>query len=323
MRPATVSATAGTYTFSGGAGKVFHNVKMNDARSWDFYDDGDGADAQEQAAIKSRYGGGDGRPAWFQLDGDGSQTRDGVNGATIARLIREQHAAGKPFFLAAGFHKPHLPWTAPKRFFALYPEGSVQVPEEPAMRDIPDIARQTELSGFAQPASRAEAIRAYYACISSTDYRIGLLLDQLDKLDLWKNTVVVLTGDNGFHLGDHGGLWAKLSAFDQSTHVPLIIAGAGVPAGRTVTTPAELIDIYPTLVELTGHAPAAELEGRSLVAVLHGDSSGERIAYSMVFHYDVAARRDVLSRTAIATQWRYTEWDGGAAGRELYWRAAS
>jgi uncharacterized sulfatase len=180
--------------FSGGAGKVFHNVKMNDARSWDFYDDGDGADAQEQAAIKSRYGGGDGRPAWFQLDGDGSQTRDGVNGETIARLIREQHAAGKPFFLAAGFHKPHLPWTAPKRFFALYPEGSVHVPEEPAMRDIPDIARQTELSGFAQPASRAEAIRAYYACISSTDYRIGLLLDQLDRLDLWKNTVVVLTG---------------------------------------------------------------------------------------------------------------------------------
>jgi uncharacterized sulfatase len=127
-------------------------------------------------------------------------------------------------------------------------------------------------------------------------------------------------GDNGFHLGDHGGLWAKLSAFDQSTHVPLIIAGAGVPSGRAVTTPAELIDIYPTLVELTGHTPAAELEGRSLVAALRGDSSGERIAYSMVFHYDVAARRDVLSRTAIATQWRYTEWDGGAAGRELYWR---
>ena len=308
--------------FSGGAGKVFHNLAMNDARSWDFYDDGAGADPQEQAAIKNRYGGGDGRPAWFKLDGDGSQTRDGVNAQTISRLIQEQHVAGKPFFLAAGFHKPHLPWTAPKRFFELYPDGAITVPAEPAMRDIPGIALQTELSGFEQPASRVEAIRAYYACISSTDYRIGLLLDQLDKLDLWKSTVVVLLGDNGFHLGDHDGLWAKLSAFDASTHVPLIFAGAGVPAGRTVTTPAELLDIYPTLLELTGFAAAPELEGRSLVAAMKGEpAAGDRVAYSMVFHYDVAARRDVRSRTVIAAQWRYTEWDNGAAGRELYWRA--
>ncbi len=308
--------------FSGGAGKVFHNVAMNDTRSWDFYDDRESADPQELAAIKARYGGGDGRPAWLRLDSDGSQTRDGVNGQTIARLIREQHAAGKPFFLAAGFHKPHLPWTAPKRFFDLYPDGAVTVPAEPAMRNIPGIALQTELSGFEQPASRADAIRAYYACISATDYRIGLLLDQLDKLDLWKNTVVVLAGDNGFHLGDHNGLWAKLSAFDQSTHVPMIFAGAGVPVGRTVTTPAELLDIYPTLLELTGHAPASELEGRSLVAAMKGEPApADRVAYSMVYHYDVAGRRDVLSRTVIAAQWRYTEWDGGAAGSELYWRA--
>ena len=307
--------------FTGGAGKVFHSVKMNDAKSWDFYEDGDGADPQEQAAIKSRYGGGDGRPAWHVLDGDGSQMRDGLNAQTISRLIAEQTAATKPFFLAAGFHKPHLPWTAPKRFFDLYPDGAITVPPEPALRDVPAIALQTELSGFAQPASRAGAIRGYYACVSATDHQIGRLLDQLDRLDLWENTVVVLLGDNGFHLGDHGGLWAKLSAFDAATRVPLIFAGAGVPAGRVASAPVELLDVYPTLLELGGFPIAPELEGRSLVPLMRGTSPAlPRQARSMVFHYDAAARRDVLGCTVIAAQWRYTEWDGGTAGRELYWR---
>ena len=306
--------------FTAGAGKIFHSLKMSDAQSWDSYEDGAGNDPGEKAAIESRYGGGDGRPAWQALAGDGSQMRDGVNATTIARLIAEKSAAKKPFFLAAGFHKPHLPWTAPKRFFDLYDEKTITPAAEPAMRDIPPIAMQTELSGFEQPASRAAAIRGYYACISYTDSRIGLLLDELDRLDLWKTTVVVLLGDNGFHLGDHGGLWAKLSAFDQSTRVPLIFAGAGVPPGRVAAAPSELLDIYPTLLELTGHAVPAELEGRSLVPLMRGTpETTPRLAHSMVFHYDAAARRDVMSRTIIAAQWRFTAWDNGPAGRELYW----
>ena len=306
--------------FTGGAGKVFHNVKVNDPKSWDFYEDGLGADPQEQAALKARAGG-DGRPAWHVLDGDGRQTRDGLNAQTIARLMAEQNAVGKPFFLAAGFHKPHLPWTAPKRFFDLYPESAIKVPAEPAMRGIPAIAMQTELSGFEQPESRAAALRAYYACVSFTDHQVGELLDQLERLDLWRNTVVVLLGDNGFHLGDHGGLWAKLSAFDASTHVPLIMAGAGVPAGRIVDMPVELLDVYPTLLDLAGFSADPGLEGRSLLTTLGGaDGHTQRLARSMVFHYDVAAKRDVLGRTIIAPQWRYTEWAGGTAGRELYWR---
>ncbi len=307
--------------YTAGAGKVFHSVKMSDPKSWNFYEDGEGNDPGEQGAIKSRYGGGDGRPVWHVLEGDGSQMRDGVNATTIAKLIAEKSAAKKSFFLAAGFHKPHLPWTAPKHFFDLYDEKTLAPPTEPAMRDIPPIAMQTELSGFAQPASRAAAIRGYYACISYTDSRIGLLLDELDRLDLWKTTIVVLLGDNGFHLGDHGGLWAKLSAFDQSTRVPLIFAGAGVPAGRVATAPAQLLDIYPTLLDLTGHAIPAELEGRSLVPLMRGSpEKTPRLAHSMVFHYDAAGRRDVPSRTIVAAQWRFTAWDGDTGPRELYWR---
>lgn len=307
--------------FTGGAGKVFHNVKMNDTKSWNFYEDSASADAQEQAAITAR-GGGDGRPAWHVLDGDGSKMRDGINAQTIVRLMTEQAKAGRPFFLAAGFHKPHLPWTAPKRFFDLYPDDAITAPPEPEMRDIPAIALQTELSGFEQPSSRTSAMRAYYACVSYTDFQIGLLLDQLERLDLWKNTIVVLLSDNGFHLGDHGGLWAKLSAFDAATRVPLIFAGAGVPTGRVVNTPVELLDIYPTLLDLSGQPIARDLEGRTLVPLMKAQrESAPRLARSMVFHYDIAARRDVLSRTIIAENWRYTEWAGGAGARELYWRS--
>jgi iduronate 2-sulfatase len=318
--------------YTAGAGKVFHSAKVNDAKSWDFYEDGDSADPQELAALQARYGGGselpkgggsaDGRPSWTVLDSDGNQTQDGHSAEIISRLIAENTAAKKPFFLAAGFHKPHLPWTAPKKFFDLYPDGAITVAVEPAMRDIPAIAMQTELSGFGQPSSREAAIRAYYACISSTDYRVGLLLDQLDRLDLWKSTIVVLLGDNGFHLGDHGGLWAKLSAFDQSTHVPLIIAGAGVPAGQVVNGPVELLDVYPTILALGGFPIAGDLEGRSLVPLMRGEKeTTPRIARSMVFHYDAAGDRDVVSRSIITADWRYTEWAGGTAGRELYWRA--
>lgn len=307
--------------YSAGAGKVYHNAKLSDAASWDFYEDGASEDPEEKAAIDARYGGGDGRPRSQPLTSDGARTRDGKNARTIARLIEEKATAGQPFFLAAGFHKPHLPWTAPQKFFDQYPVSGLVPAAEPALRDVPPIALQTELAGFAQPDSRAEAIQGYYACISFTDELVGRLLDELDRLKLWDNTLVVLMGDNGFHLGDHGGLWAKLSAFDASTRVPLLLAGAGVPAGRVVNTPVELLDIYPTLVALAGGNAPAGLEGSSLVPLLHGAAPGNwRPATSLVYHYDASRKLDVVGRTVIADRWRYTEWAGGAAGREFYWR---
>jgi uncharacterized sulfatase len=311
--------------FTAGAGKVFHSPRTNDKASWDFYEDEATQDDGEKAAIAARYGregggDGDGRPAWTVLEGDGSRTRDGVNSVTIRRLIGEKSSAGTPFFLALGFHKPHLPWTAPRRFFELYPEAGIAPPVEPAMRDIPAIALQTELSGFAQPESRAGAIRAYHACISFIDHLLGQVLDELDRRDLTRNTLIVFFSDHGFHLGDHGGLWAKLSAFRASTRVPLILAGPGVPAGMAVSAPVELLDVYPTLADLAGLKAPAGLEGRSLRSSFTGAASA-RYAASFVYHYDVAANRDVAGRTVIGAGWRYTEWDGGRAAREFYWHA--
>lgn len=303
--------------FTAGAGKVFHNAKMNDAVSWDFYEDGTGNDPEEKAAIDARYGGGDGKPKAFVLSSDGSKTRDGINTQTILKFLREKTTERKPFFLAAGFHKPHLPWTAPKRFFDLYSKDKINIPTEPKMSNVPQIALQTELSGFSQP-DRKEAIQGYYACISFIDSQIGILLDEMDKLSLWENTIVVLVGDNGFHLGDHDGLWAKLSQFDASTHVPMIMAGAGIPKGKVVTSPVELLDIYPTLVALSGGAIQPDLEGKSLVPFLNGKNKMIPPAKSMVFHYDSTQNVDVLGRSIIDKHWRFTEWDGGKRGTELY-----
>ena len=307
--------------FTAGAGKIFHSEKMNDASSWDFYEDGASKDPQDLAALKNRASG-DGKPAWQVLDSDGSMTRDGINTQTILNFMATKSEENKAFFLAVGFHKPHLPWTASKCFFDLYDTSKFKISDEPAMKNIPSIALQTELTGFNQPDSQLEAMKAYFACISSTDYQIGLLLNQLDKLRLWDNTIVVLVGDNGFHLGDHGGLWAKLSAFDNATRVPLIFAGGNISKGKVVKTPVELIDIYPSLLEICGFEKKNDLDGVSLAKTLTTPAAlPKKYAKTMVFHFDTTTRKDVLSQTVIAEKWRFTAWNHGDYGNELYMKS--
>jgi iduronate 2-sulfatase len=203
--------------FTAGMGKVFHDTKQSDAeQSWDFYQDKMGEDAQEAAAVKKRYGYAQGkRPfEWTRLDSAGDKTRDATTARGIARFIEVKARTGVPFFVAAGFHKPHLPWTAPAPYFDLYPPERVAIAPERALKDIPAIALMTELTGNPAPRSRAEAMAAYYACTSFVDAQVGVLLETLDRLQLWDNTVVVLLSDHGYHLGDHEGLWAKLTAFE-------------------------------------------------------------------------------------------------------------
>lgn len=308
-----------------GAGKVFHSARHSDPKSWDFYQDGEGEDPQEKAALTARYGGEDRVPRWYVLDGDGAKTRDGLNARLIAQELAEHAKSGKPFFLAMGFHKPHLPWTAPKRFFDLYPPARLELPKEPPMNKVPAIALQTELGRADQPESRAGAIGAYYACISFMDDNLGLLLDAMDRHNLWESTVVVLLGDNGFHLGDHGGLWAKHSLFENATRVPLILAGAGVPRGRVVDRPVELLDVYPTLAELAGLKAPPGLEGQSLVPVIKADAPAPGVgpvvggrAFSMIYHYDAASDSDVVGRSVRTASYRYTQWNSAARDRELY-----
>ncbi len=302
--------------FTAGFGKVFHNERHSDAEvSWDQYQDGMGQDPQEIAAIKQRYSYPQGkRPfEWTRLGGPEEKTRDGMTARSIARLMAEKSKAGQPFFLAAGFHKPHLPWTAPTSYFDLYPVKNIPVPEDPRLHDIPAIALMTELTGNPPPRSRTEAMAAYYACISFMDAQVGVLLESLDRLQLWEHTVVVLVSDHGYHLGDHGGLWAKLTNFEQAARSPLIIAAPGFGKGTTSLGIVELVDIYPTVADLCSLKMPERVEGKSLVPLLRQrNTKWEHYARTMVYH------DEALGKSVRTPRWRYTEWDGGQRGVELY-----
>jgi uncharacterized sulfatase len=232
------------------------------------------------------------------------------------RLL-EKHRS-HPFFIAAGFYRPHCPYVAPKKYFDLYNLSDIRVPHVPAgqAKSVPALALGSTVPwpwfGVTE-LQAAESILAYYAAISFVDAQVGRLLDGLERLGLSGNTTVVLWGDNGYHLGEHG-LWKKQSLYEGSARVPLIMAGAGVAArsgtcGRTV----ESLDVYPTLAELCGLPAPATLQGMSLRPLL--DDPGRewlRPAYTQV----TAPRRTGYSvRTE---RWRYTEWGGGASGSELY-----
>ena len=302
--------------FTAGMGKIFHDMRQGDVeKSWDFYQDKMGDDAQEAAAVKKRYSYPQGkRPfEWTKLDGAGEKTRDGTTARGIAKFMEDKAKAGKPFFVAAGFHNPHLPWAAPAKYFDLYPPERMPNPKEPPLKNIPTIALKTELTGNPEPKSRAEAMAAYYACISFMDSQVGILLDTLDRLQLWDDTIVVLISDHGYHFGDHDGLWAKLTAFELAARVPLIIAAPGHGRGKSSSRIVELVDIYPTLAELGGLKKPARLEGKSLVPLLtQGNAPWDRPAYLMVHHDGVEGKSVRTSR------WRYTEWDEGKKGAELY-----
>ncbi len=301
--------------FTAGFGKVFHTAKLNDAKSWDVYEDLASEEPQEVAAIKRRYANpADQRtPDWMMMDGSGEKTMDGRNARRVAELMAEKTRQAQPFFLVAGFKKPHLPWAVPKIYFNLYPEGSINAPKDPSLRLVPPIALMTELTPSPPPKSRTEALTAYSAAISFADAQVGLLLKQLDEFKLWDTTVVVMMGDNGFHLGDHDGLWSKLTNFEQAARVPLIIVAPGCSRGQTCARLVELIDLFPTLAELCGLARPEGLEGVSLLPLLtHPDASWDRPAYTLAIH------NDVYGKSVRTERWRLTEWDNGKQGTELY-----
>ena len=305
--------------FTARFGKVYHEGR-DDKLSWDVSESVEFTDAQERTMHQKRYDNpvNQRTPDWTPLDTPEEQTRDARIAKSIAQLMEEKAKAGKPFFLAAGLNKPHLPWNVPKKYFSLYQAANIKFEADLPMRNIPSVALMTELFGSSQPSSRAEAIAAYYSAITYMDAQVGVLLNKLDELKLWDNTIVVFFSDHGFHLGDHGGLWAKLSLFEQSARTPLIIA---VPkskqAGKASSRIVELLDLYPTLAELCSLSAPIDLEGKSLVPLLQQpNSTWNRRAYTMVFH-EVDGKK-IEGKSVRDERWRYTEWDAGSKGVELY-----
>ncbi len=196
---------------------------------------------------------------------------------TIADLRRLKEK-GQPFFLAAGFFKPHLPFIAPKKYWDLYPADTIKLPATyHRPKNAPDVAihNSGELRAYAGvpktgPVSDDLArnlIRGYHACVSFTDAQIGRVLDELERLGLGSNTIVMLWGDHGWNLAEHT-LWCKHSCFETSMRVPLIVRAPGLAGGRHTDGLTELIDVYPSLCELAGVPVPAHVQGRSFVPLL-------------------------------------------------------
>ena len=249
-------------------------------------------------------------------------TADVKNAKQAVGLLERWAGSDKPFFLGVGFYKPHVPLQAPKRFFDLYDPEKIPLPEDfaptPTADDaVPRYALRNNLDLFFEERvteRRArEAIAAYYACTTFMDEQLGRVLDALERSGLRENTIIVLWGDHGWHLGEKG-MWAKGTLFEPSAHAPLLIVDlrqktAGQACARTV----EFVDIYPTLVGLCGTKQPPGLEGRSLVPLLQNPKQEwDHPAFTLV------AREDWLGRSVRTEQWSYTEWDEGRRGGELY-----
>ncbi len=258
---------------------------------------------------------------------------DGRIAAAAVTKLGALASKAEPFFLAVGFWKPHLPFNAPKKYWDLYDRAALSGPTPDQMpAGAPAIAGHAwnELRGYAGvpksgplPAAQVAELRhGYLACISFLDAQVGRVIAELDRLGLAQNTIVVFWSDHGFHLGERQ-LWGKTTNYELDTRVPLIVAAPGVsPAGTRAMGLVELIDLYPTLVELCGRPAAPGLAGRSLVPQLRDpELAGKAVAVSQHPHpsYGRATHMGYTLRTA---QHRYVEWrdwqTGAVTARELY-----
>jgi iduronate 2-sulfatase len=317
--------------FAARIGKLYHyNVPKSvgtnghdDPGSWELELNPAGCDRliEEPDIFSLREGSFGGTLSWYasprgdHLHTDGLLAEDAC--WVLERCARRQD---RPFFLAVGFYRPHTPYVAPEPYFGGYPLDRMPLVKgvDEDVKDLPAPAlgsHKKEHDLLTDPLRR-EAIQAYFASITFMDAQVGRVLDALDDLGLAENTIVVFTSDHGYHLGEHG-LWQKMSLFEESARVPLIISAPGIEGGKVAEAPVGLIDLYPTLSELCGVEAPANLQGQSLVPIMEDPSRpGRGWTISQVMRGK--KQQTFFGYTVRTPRWRYTQWDGGDEGEELY-----
>ena len=290
---------------------------LDDKPSWELVINPRGRDKDEEdkifTLVPKQFGG---VLSWLAAGGTDDEQTDGKGAAEAIKLLEKQR--DKPFFLAVGFYRPHTPYVAPQKYFEMYPLDKVPVAQVPPKHKdgvpAPAFGSGRKEQDAMSDRQRREARQAYHAATTFMDAQVGKVLDALDRLKLADNTVVVFLSDHGYHLGEHG-LWQKMSLFDESARVPLLIydprsKGNGQACGRTV----ELIDLHPTLADLCGLKAPATAEGKSLKPLLEDPKA----AWAKPAYTQVRRGMDLMGRSVRTERYRYTEWDGGKQGAQLY-----
>lgn len=331
--------------FAARIGKLYHyNVPKSigtnghdDPGSWELELNPAGVDRLEEedrifSLLPGQFGG---SLSWYASPKSDAHHTDGLM-AEDAEWVLERCAKRKdrPFFLAVGFFRPHTPYVSPKTYFDLYPEKNMPVvqgvKEDQVDIPPPGLGSHKKEQEMLTDDLRRQARQAYLASISFMDAQVGKVVASLDRLGLADNTIIVFTSDHGYHMGEHG-LWQKMSLFEESARVPLLIVAPGVSAkGAAVKSPVSHVDLFPTLAELCGVKTPSNIQGQSLVPMLRDPTVvGRGWAITQVMRGGGPARASVTTNvgsngprffgyTLRTPRWRYTEWDEGRKGRELY-----
>jgi uncharacterized sulfatase len=300
--------------FTARVGKIAHGAFEHQIE-WDISENARRPAGAGGGQKKRRDEPGPNRLEWRATDGSDADEPDGRTARRIVEIIEQNKQ--KPFFIGCGFHKPHLPWVAPKKYFDLYDPEKMPLPKTPAndRDDIPPLAlTYTAADAKMTDYERRQAIAAYHAATTFMDAQLGLVLDALDRNKLWENTVVLLFGDHGWHLYDHLQLWRKMTVFEQSARAPLVVYAPGMERGTSCARLVEFVDIYPSLVELAGLPAKPDVQGNSFAALLRNPRQPwKNAAYTMV-----TRGADRFGRSVRTERYRYSEWQDGKAGVELY-----
>jgi arylsulfatase A-like enzyme len=331
--------------FAARIGKLYHyNVPKSvgtnghdDPGSWELEVNPAGVDRLEEedrifSLTPGQFGG---TLSWFASPKTDREHTDGMMAEDAAWVLERcaKHPE-KPFFLAVGFFRPHTPYVAPQNYFNLYTADQMPVvqgvKEDQADIPAPGLGSHKEEQEKLTDELRRQTLQAYLASISFMDAQVGHVVNALEKLGLDNNTIIVFTSDHGYHMGEHG-LWQKMSLFEESSRVPLLIVDPRIPnKGLQVSSPVSHVDLFPTLAALCGVKPPDNLQGQDLTALLKDPKAeGRGWAITQVMRGGGPNRASVTTNvgsegplyfgyTLRTSRWRYTEWDEGRKGRELY-----
>ncbi len=304
----------GYYTIS--IGKVFNGSnEKNDPGAWDEIYSFKSTDLGREGEGRNLTGGKLKWCRWLAAEGTDEDQQDGQTAKKAVEFLQGVH--DQPFFLAVGLAKPHDPFIAPKKYFDLYPIEDCVPPQIPDGWEPPyphTLPGETGTFNKFTDQERMEFLRSYYACTSFMDAQLGKIMNTLDEEGLMENTLIVFFGDHGYHLGEHGW-WNKVTVFQKSHNAPLIVyTGNPDVAGEETDAMVEFLDFYPTLANYCKLDSIPDyLQGKDFSDVLRNPGNSFRDHVNAIIK-----RGSFLGRTVKTREWRYTEWDEGRKGTELY-----